>query len=157
LLVRFFGAVGFLGGLALIVAGILNIVHLHDRAGGTTGIVLGILFMLGGGYLWTLPLASEPPRWRIRSARGPQTSNGGSDVGKHEMNQGGPSIWRKIIVLSILAPIALAAGVIGLLWCTSRETSYCPGTGGLLAVGVFAIIGAIHLYRRRGESGGTDD
>jgi hypothetical protein len=44
--VRFFGAVGFLGGLALIVAGIVNIVHLHDRAGGTFGIVLGLLFVL---------------------------------------------------------------------------------------------------------------
>jgi hypothetical protein len=73
------------------------------------------------------------------------------------MNQGGPSIWRKIIVLCILAPVGLAAGVIGLLWCTSRETTYCGGAGGLLAGGVFAIIGAIYLYRRRGESGGTDD
>lgn len=61
LVMRFFGAVAFLGGLALIVAGIVNIVHLYDRAGGTTGIVLGSLFMLGGSYLWHATLASEPP------------------------------------------------------------------------------------------------
>jgi hypothetical protein len=39
LVMRFIGAVAFLGGFALIVAGIVNIVGLHDRAGGTTGIV----------------------------------------------------------------------------------------------------------------------
>jgi hypothetical protein len=42
LVMRLFGAVAFLGGLALVVAGIVNFVHFHDRAGGTTGIVLGL-------------------------------------------------------------------------------------------------------------------
>jgi hypothetical protein len=32
------------------------------------------------------------------------------------MNPGGPSIVRKMMVLGILAPILIAAGVIGLLW-----------------------------------------
>jgi hypothetical protein len=54
-LLKGFGALGFLSGLALIVAGIVNIVHLHDRAGGTAGIVMGLLFVLGGRYLWRVP------------------------------------------------------------------------------------------------------
>jgi hypothetical protein len=149
LVIRFFGAVAFLGGFALIVAGIVNIVGLHDRAGGTTGIVLGSLFMLAGSYLWNKTLASEPPRWRIRSVKVPQTSNGRS-VGKHRMNypHGVPSIRRKMLVLGISAPISLAAGVAGLLWCTHREPSYCGRSGALLAQGVIAIIGVIYLSRR---------
>ena len=155
LVMRGFGAVAFLGGLALVVAGIVNFVHFHDLAGGTVGIVLGYLFMLAGSSLWTKTLANEPPRWRIRSAKVSQTSDGRSDVGKHEMNQGGPSIWRKMMVLGILAPILLAAGVIGLLWCRDRGVTYCAGPGKGLASGVFAIIGlVIYLYRRRDESGG---
>ena len=51
-LLKGFGAVGFVGGLALIVAGIVNIVHLHDRSGGTAGIVMGFVFVLMGRYLW---------------------------------------------------------------------------------------------------------
>jgi hypothetical protein len=54
-LLKGFGAVGFVGGLALIVAGIVNIVHLHDRAGGTFGCVLGLFFVLTGRYLWRVP------------------------------------------------------------------------------------------------------
>jgi len=153
LVVRFFGAVGFLGGLALIVAGIVNIVHLHDRAGGTALIVLGSLFMVAGSYLWHVTLASEPPRWRIRRVKVPQTSNGRSVVGKHRMNHGGPSIRRKMMVLGILAPILLAAGVTGLLWCRRSGATYCHGPGGLLAYGVFAIIGVIYWYRRRDSRG----
>ena len=53
--IKVFGAVGVLGGLALIVAGIVNIVHLHVRAGGITAIVMGLLFVLGGRYLWRVP------------------------------------------------------------------------------------------------------
>ena len=60
LVMRFIGAVAFLGGFALIVAMIVNIIHLHDRAGGTFGIVLGSLFMLAGSSLWNKTLASEP-------------------------------------------------------------------------------------------------
>ena len=157
LVMRGFGAVAFLGGLALVVAGIVNIVHLHDRAGGTFGIVLGYLFMLVGSYLWTETLANEPPRWRIRSAKVSQTSNGRSYVGKHRMNQGGPSIWRMMMVLGILAPILLAAGVIGLLWCRDSGATYCHGPGGTLVGGVFAAIGVIYLYRRRVNPEGTDD
>jgi uncharacterized membrane protein HdeD (DUF308 family) len=141
--VRFFGAVAFLGGLALIVAGIVNIVHLHDRAGGTFGIVLGSLFMLGGMYLWHLPLAKQES----------QTSDGRDVVGKHRMNPDGPSIVRKMMVLCILAPILLAAGVIGLLWCRDSRVTYCSGPGGLLASGVVAIVGVIYLYRRRDSRG----
>jgi hypothetical protein len=154
LVMRGFGAVAFLGGLALVVAGIVNFIHFHDRAGLPTSIVLGYFFMLAGSYLWTETLANEPPRWRIRSAKVPPTSNGRSDVGKHRMNQGGPSIWRKMIVLGILAPILLAAGVIGLLWCRDSGATYCAGPGKLLASAVFAVVGVIYLYRRRGESGG---
>ena len=51
-LLKGFGAVGFVGGLALIVAGIVNFVHLHDRAGGTACIVMGFVFVLMGRYLW---------------------------------------------------------------------------------------------------------
>jgi hypothetical protein len=54
-LLKVIGAVGFVGGLALIVAGIVNIVHLHDRAGGTAGIVMGFVFVLMGKYLWRVP------------------------------------------------------------------------------------------------------
>jgi hypothetical protein len=153
LFMRFLGAVAFLGGLALVVAGIVNFVHFHDRAGGTTGIVLGYLFMLAGGYFLTAILANEPPRWRIRSAKVPQTSSGRSDVGKHRMNPGGPSIVRKMMVLCILAPILLAAGVIGLLWCRDSGMTYCRGSGSLVTSGVIAIIGVIYLYRRRDSRG----
>jgi hypothetical protein len=45
-----FGAVASLGGLALVVAGIVNFAHFHDRAGGTTGIVLGYLFMFADPF-----------------------------------------------------------------------------------------------------------
>ena len=107
-----------------------NFVHFHDRAGGTTSVVLGYLFMLAGSRLLTAILANEPPRWRIRSAKVRQTSSGRSDVGKHRMNQGGPSIVRKMVVLAILAPIILAAGVLGLLWCTSLETPPLRRFGG---------------------------
>ncbi len=148
LVMRGFGAVAFLGGLALVVAGIINFVHFHDRAGGTTGIVLGYLFMLAGSYLLTATLANEPPRWRIRSVKVPQTSSERSDVGKHRMNPGGPSVVRKMMVLGILAPILIAAGVIGLLWCRDRGT-YCRGPGSLIASGVIAIIVVIYLYLRR--------
>jgi hypothetical protein len=82
--------VASLGGLALVVAGIVNFVHFHDRAGGTTGIVLGYLFMLAGSYLLTATLANEPPGWRIRSVKVPQTSSERSDVGKHRMNPAAP-------------------------------------------------------------------
>ena len=154
LVMRGFGAVAFLGGVALVVAGIVNFVHFHDRAGGTTSVVLGYLFMLAGGRLLTAILANQPPRWRIRSAKVPQTSSGRSGVGKHRMNPGGPSIVRKMVVLAILAPIILAAGVLGLLWCTSLETPrFCGSSGGLLAQGVIAIIGVIYLYRRRDSRG----
>jgi hypothetical protein len=61
LFVKSFAAFTFLGGLGLIVAEIVNIVHLHDRAVGTFGIVLGFLFMLAGTWVWQLTLASEPP------------------------------------------------------------------------------------------------
>jgi hypothetical protein len=90
LVMRLFGAVAFLGGLALVVAGIVNFVHFHDCAGGTTGIVLGYLFMLAGSYLLTATLANEPPGWRIRSVKVPQTSSERSDVGKHRMNPAAP-------------------------------------------------------------------
>jgi hypothetical protein len=151
LLARLFGAVGFFGGIALIAAGIVNIANLHDRAGGTTGIVLGALFMLGGGWLMTETLASEPPRWRIRKGNVPQTSNE-RNVGKHRMNDGGRSIGRRMMLLAILAPIAFGAGVAALLWCRRSEMTYCSGAGGLLATGVFAIIGLIHLYLRRDKA-----
>jgi hypothetical protein len=78
LVMRGFGAVSFFGGLVLVVAGIVNFVHFHDRAGGTTGIVLGYFFMLAGSYLWTETLANEPPRWRIRSAKGPKPVTDGA-------------------------------------------------------------------------------
>lgn len=153
LVMRGFGAVAFLGGVALVVAGIVNFVHFHDRAGGTTSVVLGYLFMLAGSRLLTAILANEPPRWRIRSAKVRQTSSGRSGVGKHRMNPGGPSIVRKMVVLAILAPIILAAGVLGMLWCTSLETPLCGGSGALLAQGVIAIVGVIYLYRRRDSRG----
>jgi hypothetical protein len=60
LVMRGFGAVSFFGGLVLVVAGIVNFVHFHDRAGGTTGIVLGYFFMLAGSYLWTRPWPTSP-------------------------------------------------------------------------------------------------
>ena len=153
LVMRGFGAVAFLGGVALVVAGIVNFVHFHDRAGGTTSIVVGYLFMLAGSRVMTAILADEPARWRIRSAKVPQTSGGRSDVGKHRMNPNGPSIVRKMVVLGILAPILLAAGVLGLLWCTSLEKPLCGGSGALLAQGVIAIVGVIYLYRRRDRRG----
>lgn len=153
LVMRGFGVVAFLGGVALVVAGIVNFVHFHDRAGGMTSVVLGYLFMLAGSRLLTAILANEPPRWRIRSARVPQTSSGRSDVGKHRMNPGGPSIVRKMVVLAILAPIILAAGVLALLWCTNLETPLCGGSGALLAQGVIAIVAVIYLYRRRDSRG----
>ena len=154
---RGFGAVAFLGGLALVVAGIVNFIHFHDLLGLPASILVGYFFMLAGSYMWTETLANEPPRWRIRSVKVPRTSNGRRPVGKHEMNRGGPSIWRKIIVLGILAPILLAAGVIKLLWCRDSGVTYCAGAGKGIAAGVFGIIGVIYLYRRRGESRGTDD
>jgi hypothetical protein len=153
LVMRGFGAVAFLGGVALVVAGIVNFVHFHDRAGGTTGIVVGYLFMLAGSRVMTAILANEPARWRIRSAKVPQTSGGRSGVGKHRMNPDGPSIVRKMVVLGILAPILLAAGVLGLLWCRDSGMTYCGGSGGLVVSGVIAIIGVIYLYRRRDSRG----
>jgi hypothetical protein len=153
LVMRGFGAVAFLGGLALVVAGIVHFVHFHDRAGGTTGIVLGYFFMLAGSYLLTATLANEPPRWRIRSAQAPQTSSERSVVGKHRMNPGGPSVVRKMMVLGILAPILLAAGVIGLLWCRRGGMIHCHGPGRLIASGVLVIIVVIYLYRRRDSRG----
>jgi hypothetical protein len=137
--VRFFGAVCFLGGLALIVAGIVNIVHLHDRAGGMFGIVLGLLFVVVGRYVWRLPLAKQERR----------EGNGRGVVPENPMNHRGPSIRRKMMLLGILAPIFLTAGVTGLLWCRRSGATYCHGPGGLLAYGVVAIIGAIYWYRRR--------
>jgi hypothetical protein len=152
LVMRGFGAVASLGGLALVVAGIVNFVHFHDRAGGTTGIVLGYLFILAGSYLLTATLANEPPRWRIRSAKAPQTSSGRSDVGKHRMNPGGPSIVRKMMVLGILAPILIAAGVIGLLWCRDSGVTWCSPAA-FLPQGVITIFVVIYLYRRRDSRG----
>jgi hypothetical protein len=151
LVFRGIGAVAFLGGLALVVAGIVNFVHFHDLLGLPASIVVGYLFMLAGSHFWTETLADEPPKWRIRSAKVPQTSNGRSDVGKHRMNQGGPSIWRRIIVLGILAPILLAAGVIGLLWCRDSGATYCAGPGKLLASAVFAVIGWVIYLTLAGE------
>ena len=152
LFVKSFAAFTYLGGLALIIAGIVNIVHLHDRAGGTTGIVLGSLFMLAGMWVWQRPLANEPPRWRIRKVKVPQTSSGRSVVGKHRMNNGVPSIRRKMMMLGLLAPILLATGVASLIWCRRSGMTYCRG-GGLVVSSVYAIIGVIYLYRRRDESG----
>jgi hypothetical protein len=151
LVFRGFGAVAFLGGLALVVAGIVNFVHFHDLAGLPASILVGYFFMLAGHYFWTATLTGEPPRWRIRSVKAPQTSNGRSAVGKHEMNQGGPSIWLRMMVLGILAPILLAAGVIGLLWCRDSGVTYCSGPGKLLASAVFAVIGWVIYLTLAGE------
>jgi hypothetical protein len=74
-------------------------------------------------------------------------------MGEHRMNQGGPSMWGKIMVLGILAPIFLAVGVIGLLWCRDRGVTYCRGPGRLIASGVIAIVVVIYWYRRRDSRG----
>jgi len=43
-----------LTGATIAIAGIVNIVHLGDTAGGVFGVFLGSLFLLGARYVWRL-------------------------------------------------------------------------------------------------------
>jgi hypothetical protein len=44
----------FLTGAVIAIAGVVNIFHLHDTAGGTFGVFLGSVFLLAGRYIWRL-------------------------------------------------------------------------------------------------------
>lgn len=54
-LLKGFGAVGFLGGLALLVTAIVWVVRFNDRAGGIGMTGMGLFFVLTGRYLWRVP------------------------------------------------------------------------------------------------------
>lgn len=54
-LLKGFGAVSFAGGLACIVAAIVNLVRFGDRAGAIGGTAIGLFFVLSGRYLWRVP------------------------------------------------------------------------------------------------------
>ena len=41
-------------GLALLIAAVVTVVHLHDRAGATTATAFGIVFLVTARYVWSL-------------------------------------------------------------------------------------------------------
>jgi hypothetical protein len=256
-LAKGFAALTFLGGLALIVAGIVNILHLHDRAGGTFLCLFGLAFVLIGRYVWRvanqpflpvieltddsiifradiepfmkvftrqrtvtyrwlhigamtvqpttdgmtiwvyldagaergermIPVPSsspdaaaafvaemerlsakarpdKPTRWlRVGSDQGRASGLTGfsaqpkfppratdTDRMSRPRNEGRAGVRGKLLRLGILSVLCLAAGIAALLWCSHTEATYCRGAGGLIALGVFGIVGMIGLYRRR--------
>lgn len=44
----------FLTGAVIAIAGVVNVIHLGDTAGGMFGVFLGSVFLFGGRYIWRL-------------------------------------------------------------------------------------------------------